>query len=535
MFRCAGVPVLPIGGSEIPSDFHHLKLVDNRLRFPLGPDVTPQKEVEHDTTLPMYDLSTATSAVCCVHVRTGTIWDQGLSSEVVPVNKDLCEAQAAPEQVEVLGAANKPVRLEDGKLIINKGGDRLCIFEVYRAIRPYENLLNWIATRLGILGGWFEAALAIYMVYPTTIPAISLPSMDLFSGGHHTTIHGGTGGSGGQGGSTGGAGGNAEGPQFTNVTVHGDVINHFPPPRNSGSWVHSDTRNQSLGTVMAKDPKICPLPVSSFTGRKEILQKMHQYFDSDRGSVQHIFVLHGLGGSGKSQLAFKFLQESRANCREQTIQMDLQAIAPAVVGKSVAATLRWLAGKQEEWLLFFDSADDIKLDLSKFFPSCTFGNILITTRNQGLCTYAGADGDSKVSDMDPDDAKELLFRLCRQVRNNDQEKLALTIVKQAKIQGQSEYGLAVYATWDLSYNKLSPAGRSMLQICSFLHHTGISEQIFEKAAMCQEDLDDSDLQDKVTQLLNGLGTLEWHDHGNKQTSHAEMCADYHWLVNPLEF
>ena len=57
-------------------------------------------------------------------------------------------------------------------------------------------------------------------------------------------------------------------------------------------------------------PKMCPLPVLSFTGRKEILDKMCQYFDTDRKS-QHVFVLHGLGGSGKSQLAFKFLEDSK--------------------------------------------------------------------------------------------------------------------------------------------------------------------------------------------------------------------------------
>ncbi|KAF7365906.1 FabD/lysophospholipase-like protein [Mycena venus] len=376
--------------------------------------------------------------------------------------------------------------------------------------------------------------------------------MDLSSTGHHITIHGGTGGSGGQGGNVGGAGGNAEGPQFTvsgaenlNVTVHGDLINHFPPPRNLDSWVHSEVRN---------DRKLCPMPVSFFTGRKDILQKMSQYFDRDQGSMQHIFVLHGLGGSGKSQLAFKFLEESKINCRfseilyidatsEQTVEMDLQTIACAAVGKSPEASLHWLAGKQEEWLLFFDNADDAKLDISKFFPRCTFGNILITTRNQELCTYASVDADSKVSNMDLDDAKDLLLRLSRQVRSDDQEKLAVTIVKelhcfalavsqagcyiqrhctlskylklyqshrdhllqQANIQGQTDYGLAVYATWDLSYNRLSSAGRSLLQICSILHHTGITEEMFEKAAMCQENLDDPDLQDKVTLLLTGLG------------------------------
>lgn len=41
---------------------------------------------------------------------------------------------------------------------------------------------------------------------------------------------------------------------------------------------------------------------------------MHQYFDSG-GEFQHVFVLYGLGGSGKSQLASKVLEESQANKR----------------------------------------------------------------------------------------------------------------------------------------------------------------------------------------------------------------------------
>jgi len=57
---------------------------------------------------------------------------------------------------------------------------------------------------------------------------------------------------------------------------------------------------------------MCPLPVKSFTGRKEILDKMCQYFNFGHNS-QCVFVLHGLGGSGKSQLAFKFLQDAQIN------------------------------------------------------------------------------------------------------------------------------------------------------------------------------------------------------------------------------
>jgi len=71
---------------------------------------------------------------------------------------------------------------------------------------------------------------------------------------------------------------------------------------------------QSLSIGQLKMHKICPLPVKSFIGRKEILDKMGQYFDTIYED-QHVFVLYGLGGSGKSQIAFKFLEGSKNNQR----------------------------------------------------------------------------------------------------------------------------------------------------------------------------------------------------------------------------
>jgi hypothetical protein len=48
-----------------------------------------------------------------------------------------------------------------------------------------------------------------------------------------------------------------------------------------------------------------------------------------------------------------------------------------------------------------------------------------------------------------------------------------------------------------------------------LYHAGISEQMFEKAALSQLQLEDSELQNEVTQLLNHLGKQDsvwsaWH-------------------------
>ena len=55
-------------------------------------------------------------------------------------------------------------------------------------------------------------------------------------------------------------------------------------------------------------PKRCPPPSRVFTGRQDILSQMHRYFSANLGK-RHVFVLHGLGGAGKSQIAFKFVEE----------------------------------------------------------------------------------------------------------------------------------------------------------------------------------------------------------------------------------
>ena len=54
----------------------------------------------------------------------------------------------------------------------------------------------------------------------------------------------------------------------------------------------------------------CPPPSRAFTGRADVLQQMELYF-FDGKRTQHIFVLHGLGGGGKSQIAFKFVDQSQ--------------------------------------------------------------------------------------------------------------------------------------------------------------------------------------------------------------------------------
>jgi len=96
----------------------------------------------------------------------------------------------------------------------------------------------------------------------------------------------------------------------------------------------------------------------------------------------------------------------------------------------VDASLRWLASQTDgNWLLIFDNADNVDLRLKKYFPSCSSGNILITTRNRELRNYTAEDADADVKGMDLEDAKNLLLVQARAKRSDEDIALAETIVK----------------------------------------------------------------------------------------------------------
>jgi hypothetical protein len=96
-------------------------------------------------------------------------------------------------------------------------------------------------------------------------------------------------------------------------------------------------------------------------------------------------------------------------------------------GDSQQDGLLWLTSKVEEWLLFFDNADDPSINLNDFIPQCTHGNIIITSRNPGLCVYTRA--HSHVSDMEEEDAVALLLKSAAQEATIGTEQIAREIVK----------------------------------------------------------------------------------------------------------
>ncbi|KAJ7115735.1 hypothetical protein C8R44DRAFT_628496, partial [Mycena epipterygia] len=201
---------------------------------------------------------------------------------------------------------------------------------------------------------------------------------------------------------------------------------------------------------------------------------------------------------------------------QQTVENDLATIALAKqIGKTAEDSLLWLSHQPTEWLMVFNNADDIHLNLVKFFPSGSHGNILVTSRNPDLRQHA--QGDHRVGQMDCQDSINLLLATARYDKTPETVRIATQIVQKLhclplavaqagayisssralhkylelyentvkRIQllkqspQQSEYKWSVYATWQMSFEKLSSRAAQLLQLCSFMHHDGITEEIFE--------------------------------------------------------
>ncbi|KAG8796251.1 hypothetical protein FRC12_002006 [Ceratobasidium sp. 428] len=282
--------------------------------------------------------------------------------------------------------------------------------------------------------------------------------------------------------------------------------------------------------------KRCPAPSPAFTGCERQVSQVVNCLLS-RANERRVCVIHGLGGSGKTQIALKAVEWTRDNwsdivyvdatTRESTIA-TLKGFAQARdIGDTYEDTLQWLESSPQPWLLVIDNADDPDLGLHKFIPGGSHGSVLVTTRLRRLALLGqGPGSDCSVGQMESEDAIELLFTKARMkddvVSHEDTESaaklvedlgyLALAIVhagayifcsnnsitkyrkqcqnnmqtyleKYSKLAGNTEeYEKTVYTTWAMSYERLKPHAQRTLGLMAYLHHGGITEEIFERAA-----------------------------------------------------
>lgn len=166
--------------------------------------------------------------------------------------------------------------------------------------------------------------------------------------------------------------------------------------------------------------KQCPAPTPVFTGREnEIAQVEACIREGDRQRC--VFVLHGMGGAGKTQIALRTVERTSgmwtdviyvdASSRETAVA-DMENFAKAKgVGQTYEDALRWLANRCERWLLFFDNADHKSLGITDLLPRGDHGSVLITTRTTDLALQArGRNARCEVSSMGPKESLELLMK-----------------------------------------------------------------------------------------------------------------------------
>lgn len=98
-----------------------------------------------------------------------------------------------------------------------------------------------------------------------------------------------------------------------------------------------------------------------------------------------------------------------------TIEASLKTIATIKkVGDKAEDALLWMASQAdntENWMILFNNADDVNLDLQRYFPLSSHGNIIITSRNfESHIHGQGPKSHAAVENMSATDAENLLLK-----------------------------------------------------------------------------------------------------------------------------
>ncbi|KAL8999950.1 MAG: hypothetical protein Q9169_001356 [Polycauliona sp. 2 TL-2023] len=320
------------------------------------------------------------------------------------------------------------------------------------------------------------------------------------------------------------------------------------PQLEFGSTMYTDVEHESEYYLVSHSSSI------QFTGRKQQAQELkgklgrHLVSAEQRTRRKHrIVVIHGLGGSGKTQFCLRYAEENRedywgvfwidASTRENAELGFSRLGEVAGKGSSFMAGKHWLSTCHKPWLMVIDNADDPEMEISDFFPIDGSGHILITSRNPRAKSYATA-GEIRFCGMDPDEGINLLLNSAyTQYGSSHQDQqqqesarslgaelgyLALALSQAGATIRRNIYTLEQYlrvyvgyrdrllpksmsigidttnaiATWEMPFQKIenNPLLKNrdavdLMHLFAFLHFDGISEAIFRSPAAESLDRD----------------------------------------------
>jgi hypothetical protein len=140
-----------------------------------------------------------------------------------------------------------------------------------------------------------------------------------------------------------------------------------------------------------------PTRNAAFTGRNEVLEKLHDQLIGSSTAVVLPVALHGLGGVGKTQVAQEYAHRFMADYdlvwwvqseQRELINPSLAELAPHIGVRPADSTADTAEAVREalrrgrpydRWLLIFDNADEPG-EIKDFFPGGP-GQVIVTSRN----------------------------------------------------------------------------------------------------------------------------------------------------------
>jgi tetratricopeptide (TPR) repeat protein len=265
----------------------------------------------------------------------------------------------------------------------------------------------------------------------------------------------------------------------------------------------------------------------NFTGREELLDKLHQRLLREKATAVLPHTLHGMGGVGKSLLAVEYLYRRMTEydvvwwiSAERTAQISLSLVelAPRLglpTGSDVSSTVTSvlealrIGVPYADWILVFDNAESPE-SVRQFFPAGGSGNILITSRNPQWASLARP---LEVDVFMREESKQLLTIRSPEISDAEADRLAgalgdLPLAIEQAAAWHAETGMPVdeylrlldekrvdllhgtaplgnqhpvIAAWNISLDRLevtNPAAYQLLQLCSFYAPEPIARSMF---------------------------------------------------------
>jgi hypothetical protein len=283
-----------------------------------------------------------------------------------------------------------------------------------------------------------------------------------------------------------------------------------------------------------------------FTGREDLLSRLHQQLQAQGISALAQAAIYGLGGIGKTQTAIEYVHrfgeyyrfvlwvvaadESAIQSAYLSIARELELVEPkAHFETAVSAVKAWLS-REDGWLLILDNADNPVLIRPYLPPTRSGGKVLLTSRAKSFADV-GISEPFHVAKMGPEDAVAFLLKRTKcddagaaAEISKELDYLPLALGQAAayidtvrvslsaylasfkrrglqlleKGKAGADYPASVATTWNLSFTnikKASPVSAELLTAAAFLEMDLIPIRIFTSGGSALGDLLAHELKD----------------------------------------